>query len=98
MFDTLTDSLAHVVVVVSPLVNFMRDQVQSLRSIGISAASLSDLEEGEAEKRKAAYSAVFGTPESWLKNERWREVLSSPVYSLKLCCIAVEEAHVIKQW
>ena len=73
----------------------MRDQVQSLRSIGI---SLSDLD-GEAEKvEKAAYSAVFGTPESWLKNERWREVLSSPVYSLKLCCIAVDEAHVIKQW
>jgi len=99
VFDTLTDSLAHVVVVVSPLVNLMRDQVQSLRSIGISAVSLSDLEEGEAEKvEKAAYSAVFGTPESWLKNERWREVLSSPIYSLKLCCIAVDEAHVIKQW
>lgn len=30
VFDTLTDSLGHVVVVVSPLVNLMRDQVQSL--------------------------------------------------------------------
>ena len=89
----------HIVVVVSPLVNLMRDQVRSLRSIGISSVSLSDLQEGEAEKvEKAAYSVVFDTPESWLKVERWRQVLSSPIYSEKLCCVAVDEAHVIKQW
>ena len=83
----------------SPLVNLMKDQVRHLRSIGISSVSLSDLEEGEAEKvEKAEYSVVFGTPESFLRNERWREVLSSPVYLEKLCCVAVDEAHVIKQW
>ena len=99
VFDSLTASSGHVVVVVSPLVNLMRDQVQSLRSIGVSSVSLSDLEEGEADKvGKAAYSVVFGTPESWLKNELWRDVLSSPVYVEKLCCVAVDEAHVIKQW
>ena len=99
IFDSLAASPGHVVAVVSPLVNLMKDQVRFLRSIGISSVSLSDLEEGEDEKvEKAAYSVVFGTPESFLRNERWREVLSSPVYLEKLCCVAVDEAHVIKQW
>ena len=99
VFDSLTARSGHIVVVVSPLINLMRDQVRSLRSIGISSVSLSDLQEGEAEKvGKAAYSVVFGTSESWLKVERWIQVLSSPVYSEKLCWVAVDEAHVIKQW
>lgn len=99
MYDSVKDSLGHVVVVVSPLVNLMKDQVKSLRSLGISAVSLSDLEEGEAEKvEKALFTVVFGTPQSLLKNERWRKMLPSPVYTEKLCCIAVDEAHVIKQW
>ena len=99
MFDSLTARSGHIVVVVSPLVNLMRDEVRSLRSIGISSVSLSNLQEGEAEKvEKAAYSVVFGTSESWLKVARWKQVLSSPVYSEKLCCVAVDEAHVIKQW
>ena len=61
VFDSLTTSSGHVVVVVSPLVNLMRDQVQSLRSIGVSSVSLSDLEEREAEKGgKSGKSSVFG--------------------------------------
>lgn len=99
VFDCLTTNSGHVVVVVSPLVNLMKDQVRYLRGIGVSSVSLSDLQDGDTEKvEKAAFSVVFGTPESWLKNERWRALLSSPVYSEKLCCIAVDEAHVIKQW
>jgi len=35
---------------------------------------------------------------AWLKNERWRKVLSSEIYRSKLCAIAVDETHVIKQW
>ena len=78
MFDNLGNSLEHVVVV-SPLVNLMKDQVKSLGALGISAVSLSSLVEGEAEKvERALFSLVFGTLESWLKNERWRQILSNP--------------------
>ena len=94
VFDDLRYSMEHVVVVVSPLVNLMKDQVKSLRALGISAVSLTSLEEGEPEKVERA----FGTPESWLKNERWRQILCNPIYTKKLCCIAVDEAHVIKHW
>ena len=44
------------------------------------------------------FSLVYGNPEVWLKTERWRKMLSSNVYSAKLCAIAIDEAHVIKQW
>ena len=50
-------------VVVSPLVNLMKDQVRYLRSIGVSSVSLSDLQDEDTEKvEKAAFSVVFGTP------------------------------------
>lgn len=46
---------------------------------------------------KAAYSVAFDTPESWLKVEHCSQVLSSPVYQEKLCCVAIDEAHIRKQ-
>ena len=65
MFDNLNNSLEHVVVVVSPLINLMKDQVKSLGALGISAVSLSSLVEGEAEKvGRALFPLLFGTPES----------------------------------
>ena len=60
-------------VVVSPLVNLMKDQVRYLHSIRVSSVSLSDLHDGDMEKiEKAAFSVVFGFPELWLKNGWWR--------------------------
>ncbi|XP_022803496.1 uncharacterized protein LOC111340847 isoform X2 [Stylophora pistillata] len=47
---------------------------------------------------KAANPLVYGSPEAWLKNERWRFMLTNSVYSKKLCAIAVDEAHVVRQW
>jgi superfamily II DNA helicase RecQ len=77
----------------------MEDQVKQLQSIGISAANISSqadidccrIESGE-------YSIVFGSPEAWLMNDRWRTMLGNDVYSRKLCAVAIDEAHVIKQW
>ena len=87
------------VVVVLPLVNLMKYQVRYLRSLSLSSISLSDLKEGGPGKVvKAAYSVLFGTPQSWMKNIRWRELFSSPAYMERLRCVAINEAHVIKQF
>ena len=52
--------------------------------------------------KKAAYSVVFGTSESWLKVERWRQMLSKAIDWEKLNFIfAVDEAPVllnVQQW
>jgi len=97
--DVLCNTSGHIVVVISPLVNLMKDQVEKLNNLGVSATTLSDMDDEKATGvEKGAFSVVYGSPEAWLKIERWRKVLSSDVYSNKLCAMAVDEAHVIKQW
>ncbi|KAI8511020.1 hypothetical protein Bbelb_119360 [Branchiostoma belcheri] len=58
-----------IVIVVSPLVALMEDQIKEASKFGVSAAQLGKSDEeilsGKAE-------LVFGSPESWLLNEKWR--------------------------
>ena len=99
VFDVTRNDTGHIVVVISPLVNLMKDQVENLKKLGISVVSLSDIKDGDAiALEEGRFRVVYGTPEAWLKNERWRRMLSSEIYAAKLCAIAVDEAHVIKQW
>ena len=99
IFDALRSSSGHIVVVVSPLISLMDDQVKFLTSVGIKALNLTSAsEEDRLNAEKGKYSLVFGSPEAWLNNERWRSMLHNDVYSRKLCAIAVDEAHVLRQW
>ncbi len=102
LFDSMhpdNNHTGHVVVVVSPLISLMKDQLSYLCCLGITAVSLSDMENEDLENiEKGNFSVVYGTPEAWLKCKRWRKLLTSSVYNLKLCGVAVDEAHVIKQW
>ena len=51
---------SYVVVVVSPLVNLMQEQVIHLRSLGISSVSLRNIEENELKYvEKETFSAVY---------------------------------------
>ncbi|KAK3734288.1 hypothetical protein QZH41_015131, partial [Actinostola sp. cb2023] len=100
VFDEVKEQSGHIVVVVSPLVSLMKDQVSSLRSIGISSVCLSDVDDDEEASKveNGEFAVIYGTPESWLTNERWRTMLTYLCDSKKLCAIAIDEAHVIKQW
>lgn len=99
VFDHVSNVNGHIVVVVSPLVSLMDDQVKYLQSLGLSAVNISSDSEADRSKiEKGEYSIVYGSPEAWLMNERWRCMLSNDVYSSKLCAVAVDEAHVIRQW
>ena len=61
----------HIVVVVSPLISLMEDQVCHLKELGLKAASISSPEDGERTRVESGeYSLVHGPPEAWLKNER----------------------------
>ena len=61
-----------IVVVVSPLVNLMKDQATKLENIGIPAVTLSDIsEENIRVVERGAFSVVYGSPEAWLKIHRW---------------------------
>ena len=90
----------NIVIFVLPLVNLMKDQVSRLTSLGISAVSLSDIcsDEEMRSVEKGSYSIVYGSPESWLGDTRWRKMLSSDVCKSSVRAVAVDEAHVICHW
>ena len=98
VFNITRNSTGHVVVI-SPLGNLMKDQVENLKKLGITAISLSNVKDEEAKDvEEGHFVVVYGTPEASLNNECWRKMLLSGIYAAKLCAIAVDEAHVIKQW
>ena len=99
VFDGFTVESGHIVIVVSPLLSLIKDQTERLRQVEISCVSLSDVSmQGDIDLvERGLYSLVYATPESVLKNERWRRMLSMNLYQQKVCAIAVDEAHVIKQ-
>jgi len=99
VFDLTLKQPGHIVVVVSPLISLMDDQVSYLRELGLKACNITSLEDGERSRVvNGEYSLVYGSPEAWLKNEHWRSMLTNSVYARKLCAIAVDEAHVVRQW
>ena len=64
---------------VIPLYSLMEDQVSRLNKLGLKADSISALEEDEKRTRveSSGYSVVYGSPEAWLKNERWRSMYTN---------------------
>ena len=78
VFDGFTGESGHIVIVVSPLLSLTKDQTERLPQVGISCVSLSDTStQGEIDLVEGGfYSLVYATPESLLKNERWRRMLT----------------------
>ena len=72
--DTVRGTTGLIVVVVSPLVNLMKDQATKLANIGIPAVTLSDIsDENMRVVDRGAFSVVYGSPEAWLKIDRSRK-------------------------
>ena len=56
----------------SPLVNLMKNQSAKLENIGIPAVTLSDISvENMRVVERGAFFVVYGSPEAWLKIDRW---------------------------
>ena len=85
---------------ISPLNSLIKDQVLRLNSLGITAISLAEIatEEQTKEVKNGKYSIVFGSPEVWLGDEKWRKVAMSELYRKSVRAVAVDEAHVICHW
>ena len=47
---------------------------------------------------KGEYHILYSSPESLLGNNKWRDMLSSPVYQKSLVAIVVDEAHCVDSW
>lgn len=89
-----------IVIVISPLVALMKDQVCTFQSKGLSTAFINH--ESTHEMRVGVlsgdYQLVFFSPESILSNRRWRDLLRQGKYIDNLVALIVDEAHCVKKW
>lgn len=87
------------VLVISPLIALMEDQVQKAQKLGISATYLSSTvsrEDRESRQKRLAageFQLFYVTPERFRKSE-----FLEAIQKRKLFCLAVDEAHCISQW
>ncbi len=94
-----------VVLVVSPLVSLMIDQVRGLNSRGVSAAILSsnkgidkDIVATARDVYSGKYRLLYTAPEAVVEDHSWRMLLLEPPLSSSLVAIAVDEAHCVYKW
>ena len=113
VFDVLlnrTNSLPteqSVVVVVSPLVSLMVDQVKTLQAHGVGAAIMSSsrgidksLTATEYDISVGKYRLLYSSPEAVVGDHSsgWTKMLLSPPLCSSLVAIAVDEAHCVYKW
>ena len=91
-----------IVIVVSPLVALMEDQVASFYSKGIRAIRVlkedSLTEDVVDELHAGQYQMLFFSPEGILTDGTWRDMIQSPVYRENVVAFVVDEAHCVKKW
>jgi len=91
-----------IVVVVSPLIALMKDQVATFTAKGIRTAYVSDREDctGATRRsmRKGEYQVVYVSPEALFGTLEMRTMLSTELYRDNLIGFIVDEAHCVKKW
>ena len=100
-FDELraTDTPS-IVVVVSPLIALMKDQVAvySARGLKVGCVTGESSSEEKSQVVKGNFQLVFFSPESLLSGHRWRKLLQVEPYRSNVVAFIVDEAHCVKKW
>ncbi len=50
------------------------------------------------ELRQGNFSLVYAHPESFLTSTEGKALVRSPLFRKHVCCVAVDEAHMIHEW
>ena len=101
--SSLTDR--SVVVVLSPLVSLMVDQVSSLQSRGVSAAIFSGnagvdqkLVASDKDVCAGKYRLLFTAPEAIVGSSKWKQLLLETPLRNQVVALVVDEAHCVYKW
>ncbi|MDW8800568.1 DNA helicase RecQ [Clostridium sp. A1-XYC3] len=91
--------LSGITIVVSPLISLMKDQVDSLNSIGIKAAFInSTLDQNEVQERilmaVSGYTKLLYVAPERLESDSFCQLLRTMPVSM----VAVDESHCVSQW
>ena len=91
-------SVKYIVFVVTPLVAIIETQISELQNVGVTAINLSYDEinvndETEKKIKSGQYSILSGTPETWIKQEKWYHMLTSELFQKKTLIIVADEAR-----
>ena len=88
----------YIILVVSPLIALMNDQLDVINAMGITAAKLTSSNSLELnDMKKGHFQVLFISPENLVALE-WRNMLASSVYRSNLIGFVVDEAHCIQKW
>lgn len=98
----ITSSSSSMVLVISPLLLLMADQVLNLRRVGVRSAIVSsgagvqkDLVATEENLEKS--SVLYCAPEA-LVGSRWREVIKKSIVSERIVTVVVDEVHCLSKF
>ena len=102
IFDKKLGRDNSLVLVISPLVSLMVDQVRSLRSRSVKASVMSSGSGVEKEfiatdDDLVSNSHLFCAPEALVAG-RWRDAVENPNVSSRIVTIVVDEAHCVSKW
>ena len=91
-----------IVLVVSPLIALMKDQVASITAMGITATYVTDKRMTVTSTKGAIdrgdIQVIFISPEALFSGTEWKRLLCTDVYRQNLVAFVVDEAHCIKDW
>ncbi|XP_066928671.1 probable ATP-dependent DNA helicase RecS [Clytia hemisphaerica] len=83
-----------IIVVFSPLKALIQNQIEEannyLESLNLRACSLDGNYQDIVSGR---FNLIIDTPEAWLNNSRWKDMLSSSHFRKNVKCFVVDEAH-----
>ncbi len=99
IFDFIRGRCDSMVLVVSPLIAIMQDQVDILHTKGVTAVYVGSAHAPVIEEIKdGKFQVLFFSPECLLTELDWRDVLHSKVFQEQLAGFIVDEAHCVKHW